>query len=82
MLPIGKAKVQRAGRDVTLVAFSKMVGFCLQAAEQLAKEGIDCEVSVGVGVLCVGGAGLLWARARACARVRVFVCVFVCARHL
>lgn len=43
-LPIGKAKVMRSGRDVTLVAFSKMVGHSLAAAEQLAKEGIDAEV--------------------------------------
>lgn len=33
-----------AGKDVTLVSFSKMVGFCLKAAETLAAEGIDCEV--------------------------------------
>jgi hypothetical protein len=43
-LPIGKAKVMRPGKDVTIVAFSKMVGFSLEAAEQLAKEGIDAEV--------------------------------------
>jgi hypothetical protein len=34
----------RQGKDVTIVAFSKMVGFSLEAAEQLAKEGIDAEV--------------------------------------
>ena len=33
-----QAKVMRAGTDVTLVAFSKMVGFCLQAADALAAE--------------------------------------------
>ena len=44
MLPIGKAKVQRQGKDVTLIAFSKMVGYCMTVAETLAKEGIDCEV--------------------------------------
>mmetsp|Transcript_5482 Transcript_5482/g.12137 ORF Transcript_5482/g.12137 Transcript_5482/m.12137 type:complete len:368 (-) Transcript_5482:1146-2249(-) len=43
-LPIGKAKVMRPGKDVTLVAFGKMVGFNLKVAEQLAGEGIDCEV--------------------------------------
>ena len=59
MLPIGKAKVQRAGKDVTLVAFSKMVGFCLQAAEQLAKEGIDAEVS---GCWVLGGGRHEWMR--------------------
>jgi len=43
-LPIGKAVVMKAGTDVTLVAFSKMVGFCLKAAEQLREEGIEAEV--------------------------------------
>lgn len=37
MLPIGKAKVMREGSDVTLVAFGKMVGHCLKAADQLAQ---------------------------------------------
>ena len=44
VLPIGKAKIQRAGTDVTIVAHSRMVGFALKAAEQLAAEGIDAEV--------------------------------------
>jgi pyruvate/2-oxoglutarate/acetoin dehydrogenase E1 component len=48
LLPIGKAKVQRPGKDVTLVTFSKMVGYCLTAAEELAAQGIDVEVSVWV----------------------------------
>jgi pyruvate dehydrogenase E1 component beta subunit len=43
-VPIGRAKVERAGKDVTIVAFSIMVGKALQAAEALAKEGIDAEV--------------------------------------
>lgn len=43
-LPIGKAKIEREGKDVTITAFSKMVGFSLQAAEILAKEGISAEV--------------------------------------
>ena len=42
--PIGKALVMRPGSDVTLVSFSKMVGFCKKAADELAKEGIDAEV--------------------------------------
>jgi len=42
--PIGVAKVQRPGRDVTIVTYSKMVQASLQAAEQLAKEGIEAEV--------------------------------------
>ncbi|MEW5687650.1 MAG: pyruvate dehydrogenase complex E1 component subunit beta [Pseudomonadota bacterium] len=44
VVPIGKAKVRREGTGVTLVAYSRMVGFCLQAAEELAKEGIEAEV--------------------------------------
>ena len=44
IVPIGKAKVVRPGRDVTITAFSIMVGKALEAAEQLAAEGIDAEV--------------------------------------
>ncbi|MCF8531515.1 MAG: pyruvate dehydrogenase complex E1 component subunit beta [Reyranella sp.] len=44
VLPIGKAKIERVGKDVTIVAFSIMVGKALQAAEELAKQGIDAEV--------------------------------------
>ena len=44
VLPIGKAKVERVGKDVTIVAFSIMVGKALQAAEELAKQGVDAEV--------------------------------------
>ncbi|MBI1683734.1 pyruvate dehydrogenase complex E1 component subunit beta [Caulobacter hibisci] len=44
VVPIGKAKVRRQGTDVTLVAYSRMVGFALQAAEALAAEGILAEV--------------------------------------
>jgi pyruvate dehydrogenase E1 component beta subunit len=44
LVPIGKAKVRRPGKDVTLTAHSRMVGFALQAAEELAKQGIDAEV--------------------------------------
>jgi pyruvate dehydrogenase E1 component beta subunit len=44
VVPIGKAKVRREGTGVTLVSYSRMVGFCLQAAEQLAAEGIEAEV--------------------------------------
>merc|ERR1712156_648716 len=44
LLPIGKAKIMRAGSDVSLVAHSIGVGFALEAAEALAKEGINCEV--------------------------------------
>ena len=44
VLPIGKAKIERAGKDVTITAFSIMVGKSLAAAEELAKQGIDAEV--------------------------------------
>ncbi len=44
VVPIGKAKVVRPGSDVTITAFSIMVGKSLEAAEQLATEGIDAEV--------------------------------------
>ena len=44
IVPIGKAKIERAGKDVTIVAFSIMVGKALQAADELAKAGIDAEV--------------------------------------
>jgi pyruvate dehydrogenase E1 component beta subunit len=44
IVPIGKAKVVRAGSDVTIVTFSKMVGAALEAADLLAAEGIDAEV--------------------------------------
>src|SRR5205814_9266659 len=44
VLPIGKAKIERPGKDVTITAFSIMVGKALQAGEELAKNGIDAEV--------------------------------------
>ena len=44
VLPIGKAKVVRPGKDVTIVSYSIGVGVSLEAAEQLAGEGIDAEV--------------------------------------
>ena len=44
ILPIGKAKVERPGTDVTIVAFSIMVGMAMQAAEALAAQGISAEV--------------------------------------
>jgi pyruvate dehydrogenase E1 component beta subunit len=44
LAPIGKAKIERSGSDVTIVAFSIMVGKALEAAETLAGEGIEAEV--------------------------------------
>jgi pyruvate dehydrogenase E1 component beta subunit len=44
IVPIGKAKVVKTGSQVTITAFSRMVGVALEAAELLNKEGIDAEV--------------------------------------
>lgn len=44
IVPIGQAAVVRQGKDVTITAFSIMVGLALEAAEQLAAQGIDAEV--------------------------------------
>jgi len=44
VLPIGKAKIERAGSHVTLVAFSIMVGVAMKAAEALAEQGIEAEL--------------------------------------
>ncbi|GBR52601.1 pyruvate dehydrogenase E1 component subunit beta [Acetobacter pomorum DSM 11825] len=44
ILPIGKAKIERAGTDVTIVAFSIAVTTALDAAAELAKQGIEAEV--------------------------------------
>jgi pyruvate dehydrogenase E1 component beta subunit len=44
VLPIGRAKIERPGKDVTITAFSIMVGKALAAADELAKQGIDAEV--------------------------------------
>jgi len=44
IVPIGKAKIRREGKDVTITAHSRMVGLALKAAEELAAEGIDAEV--------------------------------------
>jgi pyruvate dehydrogenase E1 component subunit beta len=47
LIPIGKADIKREGKDITLIAWSKMVWTCLDAAKALATEehgGIECEV--------------------------------------
>jgi pyruvate/2-oxoglutarate/acetoin dehydrogenase E1 component len=44
LIPLGEAEVKRPGKDLTIVANSWMVIHALAAAEQLAKEGLDCEV--------------------------------------
>ena len=44
VIPFGKAKIERAGTDVTIISFSKMVGLALEAAEVLGASGVSCEV--------------------------------------
>ncbi len=44
LIPLGSADVKREGQHVTLIAWSKMVWTCLEAAKVLAEEGIECEV--------------------------------------
>ncbi len=44
VLPIGKARIARAGNDVTIVAWSMGMSYALKAAEELAEQGIDAEV--------------------------------------
>ena len=45
VIPIGKAKIERSGKDLTFVSHSINVGRCLQAAEQLKeKHGVEAEV--------------------------------------
>jgi pyruvate dehydrogenase E1 component beta subunit len=43
-IPIGKADIKRAGTDVTIISFNKMMKVALAAAEELQKEGISAEV--------------------------------------
>lgn len=44
VIPIGKAKVEREGKHVTLVSHSKSVELCLEAARELEGQGVECEV--------------------------------------
>jgi len=44
LIEIGKADIKRAGTDVTLVSFGKIIKTCFAAAEELEKEGISCEI--------------------------------------
>ncbi len=44
LIPIGKADIKRAGKDVTIVSFNKIMKVALGAAEELAKEGVEAEV--------------------------------------
>jgi pyruvate dehydrogenase E1 component beta subunit len=47
LIPFGQARIRRQGRDCTIVSFGRPVHFCMEAAEELAKEGIECEVIDG-----------------------------------
>ena len=44
IVPIGKARIVKPGKDVTIIAFSRMVQYSIEAAAKLADEGIDAEV--------------------------------------
>jgi pyruvate dehydrogenase E1 component beta subunit len=44
VIPIGKARIARPGKDVTLIAWSNGMTYALKAAEELAKDGIEAEV--------------------------------------
>ena len=44
LIPFGKADIKRPGKDVTVIAWSRQTIFALEAAERLAKDGIDVEV--------------------------------------
>ncbi len=44
LIPLGKADIRRAGSDVTIVSFGKIIKEADKAAEELAKEGIECEI--------------------------------------
>lgn len=44
VIPLGKAKIEKEGKDVTIVTFSKLVGTSLQVAQKLEAEGISVEV--------------------------------------
>ncbi len=44
VLPIGKAKIARAGKDVTIISWSNGMNYALKAADELAKDGIEAEV--------------------------------------
>jgi pyruvate dehydrogenase E1 component beta subunit len=43
-IPLGKADVKRAGRDVSVITYGRMVPRCLKVADEIAKKGIDVEV--------------------------------------
>ncbi len=44
LVPFGKGRIAREGKDCTLISYSRMVHVCLEAAAELAKQGLECEV--------------------------------------
>jgi pyruvate dehydrogenase E1 component beta subunit len=44
VIPIGKSKIQRPGKDVTIVTYSKGLEISMKAADELAKEGVEAEI--------------------------------------
>jgi len=44
VIPIGKAKIERPGKHITLIGHSRAVQFCLEAAAEMEKLGVECEV--------------------------------------
>src|SRR6201747_2820002 len=44
VIPIGRARIARVGKDVTIISWSMGMSYALKAAEELAKEGIEAEV--------------------------------------
>jgi pyruvate dehydrogenase E1 component beta subunit len=44
LIPLGKGDIKRQGGDITIITYSRMTYFCLDAAEQLKKEGIEAEI--------------------------------------
>jgi pyruvate dehydrogenase E1 component beta subunit len=44
IIPLGKSKIQRPGKDVTIVTYSKGLEISMKAADELAKDGIDVEI--------------------------------------
>jgi pyruvate dehydrogenase E1 component beta subunit len=44
LIPLGKGDIKRQGTDITIITYARMTYFCLEAADQLAKEGIETEV--------------------------------------
>jgi pyruvate/2-oxoglutarate/acetoin dehydrogenase E1 component len=44
VIPLGKGEIKRNGKDITIVTYSRMTYFALEAAERLSKEGVDAEV--------------------------------------